>query len=114
MIPIPLAINVIFFHFLADFVCQSHEMATKKATSFKWLLIHIGVYTAVLFLFMWPTIGLSAAVSFCSLNGLLHLITDFFTSKGTKYFFGKGDYHNGFVVVGIDQFIHVSLLLVTL
>lgn len=114
MIPVELAILVMLFHFLADFVCQSHEMATKKATSLTWLLIHIGAYTAVLFLCMWPTIGLNAALTFCSLNGLLHLVTDFFTSKGTRHFFQKGDYHNGFVVVGIDQFIHVSLLLITL
>lgn len=114
MIPVELAIKVMLFHLIADFVCQSHEMATKKSTSLKWLLIHIGAYTSVLFVLMWPVIGLQAALSFCALNGLFHLITDFFTSKGTKYFFEKRDYHNGFLIVGIDQFIHVSLLLLTI
>ena len=32
---------LLFIHFLADFVFQSREIATKKSIEFKWLLIHV-------------------------------------------------------------------------
>ncbi len=108
-----MALYIMLSHFLADFVCQSHEMATKKYNNLNWLLAHVGVYTLVLFLLMWPVVGLYASFSFAVLNGLAHLIVDFVTSKGTHYFFEKKDYHNGFVVVGLDQLIHVSILFLT-
>jgi hypothetical protein len=47
------------------------------------------------------------------LNGALHFITDACTSRLTGYFYKKGDYHNFFVVIGFEQFIHYTCLFVT-
>ena len=112
MISLLAAIYIMFSHFVADFICQTHEMAINKYNSLNHLMQHIGAYTAVLFLFMWPILGLEQAFAFAAINGTIHLIVDFFTSKLTHYFFDKKDFHNGFVIIGFDQLIHVSTLLI--
>jgi hypothetical protein len=56
---------------------------------------------------IWDTI-IFAVVTF-----LMHYITDYFTSRVSKPFFEKQDYHNGFVVVGADQVAHYYQLLLT-
>lgn len=42
---------ITWVHFFADFVLQSHAMATKKSSDTRWLLFHIVVYTVALWLF---------------------------------------------------------------
>jgi len=97
---------VIIAHFVGDFVLQTDKMAINKSTSNKWLLIHLGVYTSVLLIF---------GLKFALVNGILHLVTDYITSRATSYLWKKGDRHNFFVVIGLDQTIHmISLYLTTL
>jgi len=40
-----------------------------------------------------------------------HTITDWFTSRWCKYYFSRGNNHNGFVVVGLDQMLHYAQLI---
>jgi len=95
---------LIWLHFIADFILQSNKMAINKSTSVKWLLTHVIIYTIPFFWF-----GLFFAI----LNGIAHFITDYFTSKATSYLWKKNQRHWFFVIIGFDQAIHLSTLLIT-
>lgn len=45
---------------------------------------------------------------------IAHTITDFYTSRAVKHYFDKENYHNGFVVIGLDQILHYMQLLITI
>lgn len=92
-------------HMFADFICQTHDMAINKSKSNDFLFSHILMYTIIISVAFGPLYGL--------VNGILHFGTDYFTSRRTSVLFGKGDYHNGFVVVGFDQLIHALCLIFT-
>ena len=97
-------IYVIWVHWIADFIFQTDKMAMNKSTSWKWLSSHVAVYTLPLFLWGWR---------FALFNGATHLFVDAVTSRATTYLWKKGDRHNFFVVIGLDQAIHVTLLFVS-
>lgn len=108
---------VVLTHFVADFLCQTDKMALNKSHSLKWLTIHVLVYTLVL--------GISSAIFlrvagwgnvlvFTVINGGLHFITDFFTSKATSRLFKLPSKHWFFVMIGLDQVIHYLCLFLTL
>lgn len=118
MISIITALLLIAIHFFADFVCQTTDMAVNKHKSNYYLTIHVLVYTLVTFL-AWTFTVFQPAMDFQSINYVhfavfifsTHWITDYITSRISSKYFGKGDYHNGFVVVGIDQVFHYIQLL---
>lgn len=96
---------LIWTHWFADFVCQADKMAINKSTSLNWLASHVSVYT----LFLMPF-----GFSFALVNGAAHFATDFVTSRITSYLWKKNDRHNFFVVIGIDQALHMSVLILTM
>lgn len=98
-------IAVLWIHWIADFIFQTDKMAMNKSTSVKWLTSHVSVYTLPLFLF---------GYKFALVNGILHFIVDFCTSRATSYLWKKGDRHNFFVVIGLDQAIHMTCLVLGL
>ena len=80
-------------------------MATNKSTSNKWLLCHVLVYAIpFLIIFGWKF----AMVNFC-----FHLVTDYFTSRATTALYKRQEWHWFFCVVGFDQAIHLTTLLLT-
>lgn len=95
-------------HWIGDFLLQSTNMATKKHNNLKWLFLHVFTYTTALlilsqFVFSWQ-VGLGYAI----INGALHLITDFFTSKvSIKY---QDRPRIFFPILGLDQFLHLTCL----
>lgn len=97
-------ILIFVIHWFADFVLQSNWMASNKSKSNRALLAHISVYTLVLCIInpLWALI-----------NGILHGITDYFTSRWTSRLWAKQDTHNFFVVIGLDQCIHAITLVIT-
>lgn len=99
-------------HYIGDFIAQDDATARGKSKNIGILSYHICIYTFILFVCFSP-ISLHKAAIFAVVNGLLHFIIDFFTSKLTSKFFGKGDYHNGFLVVGADQILHIFCLVMT-
>lgn len=116
MIEVKVVIYILLIHFLADFGLQTHEQATNKSVNGKeeFLFFHVLTYSLtwllasfMLFDNVWDVLF------FTGITFVGHYCTDYVTSRIGKPFFEKGDYHNGFVVVGADQICHYLQLLGT-
>lgn len=120
-------LNIIYIlvtHFVSDFIMQTNEMAKGKSTSIKWLTLHIisyfkgFIWSAVLYFiissFIFQTV-ISAwlLIGYCLLNAGLHWVTDYFTSKQTAKLWAQQKVHEFFVMIGLDQLIHATCLILT-
>ena len=115
MISFTTLVFVLLIHFLADFGLQTHDQATGKSTSLKWLTYHVGVYSIMWLLASWFYFDYFwIALIFSSITFICHWVTDWLTSRIGKPFWDKQDFHNGFVVVGFDQVLHYIQLVGTL
>ena len=115
MISYTTLVFVLLIHFLADFGLQTHEQATGKSTSLKWLTYHVGVYSLMWLLASWFYLeDFRIAIIFSSITFICHWITDYITSRVGKPYWDKQDLHNGFVIVGFDQVLHYIQLVGTL
>lgn len=101
-------------HWLTDFALQTDEQARGKATSMKMLLRHVFIYSAI-WLFGAAIIFDSAddVMLFTAITFVCHFLTDYNTAPIVRELFEKRDYHNAFVVVGFDQFLHLCQLFIT-
>lgn len=104
---------IIFYHWLGDFIFQTDDMARNKSKSNKWLGKHVLVYSLWIsppaLIADWQTPGYNAAL-FVGINGLAHFAIDYVSSRITSKLWAKGDVHNFFVVVGLDQALHMVTL----
>lgn len=125
--------SLLIFHWIADFLAQTDEMAIQKSKSLKWLTLHVLTYTGIMGL--WALIVLWSpwmALLFMAATFLTHWLTDFATSKISRELFpwkqlpGRTlftrpvylDYegmnfrsrHWFFVMIGLDQLIHYFTL----
>lgn len=110
-----ISLSLIFTtHFVADFMLQSSWMAQNKSKNIIALGLHVIVYTMT-FLFAGLMIfnHTTNFYFFILLNGLLHLVTDFFTSRITSELYKREDKHDFFVMIGCDQLIHALCLIWT-
>jgi hypothetical protein len=112
-IGIDLLILILFAHWVADFIGQTHWMATNKSKNWTALTSHVAVYTSIMTLFMAFALPGPAWVAFIGITFFTHFITDAITSRITSWLWAKGDIHNFFVVVGFDQLIHYTTLIGT-
>lgn len=111
---------IIVVHWFADFVLQTHHMSTRKSSSNYYLTLHVTVYTFVT-IFLWSLffgfspINLSCFGIWSSffIVFITHWITDYFTSRWTSKLYKDERYHDFFVVIGFDQVLHYSQLLLT-
>lgn len=111
-------ISILTSHFVADFVLQTNQMATLKSRSIQWLSYHVGVYTlamaTLMVIFLTPSdVPLLSVVLWVLVNGALHWMQDFGTSRWTSKLWAKHDVHNFFVVIGLDQLLHYTTFLLT-
>ncbi len=105
-------------HFLRDFVFQTDAMATGKSKSNSILLSHVSVYTMNLLLFaviatILGVVSPQFLVFWVAVNGVLHFITDLATSRVASRLNAQGRTHGFFNVLGLDQLIHASTLLLS-
>jgi membrane-bound metal-dependent hydrolase YbcI (DUF457 family) len=109
--------TILIIHWVADFIFQTEEMATNKSKSNYWLTKHVKTYMFVLLpitlLIIYFGGTIYGAFFWLIINGSLHWCTDYITSRKTSKLYAAGDYHNFFVVIGFDQFIHYLCLFTT-
>jgi hypothetical protein len=98
-------------HWVGDYLFQTSKMAQQKRNGIKWLSIHVGVYSMILFIFTLFLLDYKGAALFTSTNALLHWITDFFTSRLSAKFIEKPRVF--YPVLGFDQLIHTTCLIGT-
>lgn len=107
-------VELLFVHWFADFVVQTSSQAFNKSKCNWALARHVLTYTLTLALGSILIFGNTIEViGFSVFNGILHWFTDYYTSRLTKYLYEKKDYHNFFVIIGLDQFIHHVTLAIT-
>lgn len=107
-------IYVYALHTLADFVFQTRWMAENKSKSLKALSLHIAEYTGIIFIGMILILPLQYAALYSLVNGCIHFFTDFVTSKISSKAYKSENIKLFWITIGIDQFIHISSLLLTL
>ena len=99
-------------HWVGDFGLQTSNMALNKSHSMIWLLKHVGAYTAAILAFSLFIIPLEQVPLYVGVNAVLHLITDFFTSKWA--YKHRKEPRKFYPIIGIDQMIHSLTLYWTL
>lgn len=108
MIPVEIILLILSVHFVADFILQSDWQAKNKSVSNKALSLHVLTYTSV-----WAVVLSSAGAKgflFAAINGFLHFLVDFVTSRVNKRLWSAGRTHDFFVGVGLDQLVHYICL----
>ena len=115
MINIAVVNLLIITHLIADFVLQSNWMATNKSKNWKALLAHTSTYGTVMLVTALVMISQPKLliIYWGLFNFVAHTATDFVTSKITSKLWAKQDWHNFFVVIGIDQTIHYLTLIIS-
>ena len=119
-------------HFVGDFICQSDWMALNKSKRWDALAIHVTVYSAVLYMAIFVSIGLNAELSpriilalvnelpyvsavgfYVLVNAVAHFVQDAITSRINSRLWQANQRHWFFVGIGADQLLHYVTLFVT-
>ena len=110
---------LLFTHWVADFIFQTHWQATNKSKNNMALAAHVGTYTLIWLLFLYGyVIGNQMTFTpmmflFIPITFVAHFCTDYVTSRITSYLYKKEDFHNFFVVIGFDQLLHYLQIFLT-
>lgn len=99
-----MSIFLVWLHFIADFLLQSDYVAKNKSKNNKILLFHASIYSIPFFII---------SPMYAIVNGVLHLMTDYVTSRVASRLWKEGKTSRFFSVIGFDQAIHVTFLLAT-
>lgn len=103
-IDLAIVIALVWLHFVADFIFQTDAVAKGKSKSNATLLYHVALYGLPFVVFGWQ---------FAVMNAALHFCVDWGTSRATSWLYQKGERHWFFVVIGLDQALHMTCLFVT-
>jgi hypothetical protein len=104
MNPITL-IEIIWTHFIADFLLQTNEIAINKSSC----NMALGKHTLIIFLcFLW------VGWQFALINAITHFVVDYITSRIAKYFHNKEMRGAFFKTIGADQAIHFTIYIILL
>jgi hypothetical protein len=95
---------MVWLHCLGDFFFQTDFMAKGKSKS-NWILsYHIAIYTLPMLLLGWR---------FALVNALVHWGIDWVTSRMTSRLWAEGNVRVFFIVIGVDQALHYTVLIWT-
>lgn len=95
---------LVWCHFLGDFILQTSDMATKKSSHNFVLFKHTALYSAPFIIF---------GIYFALVTLVTHFIVDWCTSRVTKKYWGNKNYNSFFTIIGFDQAIHMTQLILT-
>lgn len=120
---------IVIAHTIADFFLQTDDQAKGKSSSFRALGSHIIAYTTFLIITVYPVAFVAAfatwsstgridsiikiiglPVLWCIINGCLHFLTDYITSRASSYAWSNENRHDFFCIIGVDQAIHILTL----
>lgn len=99
-------LTLIWLHLFADFFLQTDKMAISKSSSNSWLSVHVTAYI-IPFLIV-------CGWKFALINFLAHWVIDFCSSRASSYLWRREERHWFFVVIGIDQTLHMTALILTI
>lgn len=105
---------ILFIHLFGDFLLQGSSMSKIKMSKIGYLFLHVFIYTALLFVlsYLFLSLTIQENLIFCGINGGLHLVIDFITSKIKKMFWEKKE--NFYIaVVTLDTILHIAILIYT-
>jgi hypothetical protein len=94
-------LELIWTHFIADFVLQSDKIALNKSKSNKWLGLHSLVYSLCFIFWGWKYVTVLL---------LTHFLIDGITSRIGSFLWKRDARHWFFVIIGFDQALHLSIL----
>lgn len=113
MIDVRALIYIMFCHYVADFILQPRWVAENKSKDLWVLLSHIGMYSATLFIGCIFMVHWKAALLYVAVNGMLHFVTDLWSSKQTTAAYQRQDMRMFWNIIGLDQFLHIAALIYT-
>jgi len=106
---------LVILHIFGDFFLQSIKLNKLKAVKLPYLLKHVGFYTLA-FIFLSPVlIGFTflQGLTYSLINGVLHLIVDYFTIKMKNEYREKSEL-TYVAVIAFDAILHILILVTTL
>jgi hypothetical protein len=103
-------IFLLLAHFIGDFVFQSRTIANNKSTNLYWLLTHGLIYMIPLLIVSVFIFPFTSALLVTAINVITHLFVDNISGKFTSLFYKQQKYYYFFTTLGLDQFIHISIL----
>lgn len=109
-----IVLYVLAAHFIADFVLQTTKTGLNKSKDMTVLTMHVVTYSIALQLLMIPILGLVNAIVYGSCNFLLHLPTDFISSRLSSKYYKEGRLYAFWKVIGLDQLAHYAGLILLL
>lgn len=112
---------LVWGHYLADFVLQTRKMALEKSKYISTLFLHCLEHFLVYLILCTPFVGGVLAFKFAGVNAILHGVVDWNIWRGYKYIhrdkdittFRYWETHGFWSVVGLDQAIHYTCLVLT-
>lgn len=119
-------INIVLFgHWISDFVLQKNKKKNKnkvKNKNVKHLLPHTLLYSLILTLLILASQMLNiiecrytfSLLYFFMITYTTHFLTDYFITKRNEKHLKNNNRHYYFVTIGLDQFLHYSILFWTL
>lgn len=121
MNPYFIVLILLIIHYIADYVFQPHRIGANKWNNFDLLTEHVFTYTIIFwFIGTFSAVLLHLSYNdtikvlyFCIITFICHLTTDYFTSKWTHRLYEEQKYHNFFLVLGFDQLLHFTQIILT-
>ena len=112
MISISLVLMLLLLNFIGDFVLQSRYMAENKSKKIEVLIVHSLIYSLP-FIALCIYTTLEITMNYMYANMILHAVIDGISSRLTAYFYKTENKYRFFVTIGLDQIVHMSILLST-